>query len=338
MSILSMVEAQLPPGFRFHPRDDELICDYLALKLTGNNIRSFNGCPMMVDVDLNMCEPWDLPGIDNGARNHCHGIELVLVSCHQVHLHLYFFGLNLKLAIACVGGKEWYFFNLRDRKYATGQRTNRATMSGYWKATGKDRSVTRQNVHVGMRKTLVFYQGRAPKGKKTNWVMHEYRMEDSAVAATQKIFSFQQDDWVLCRVFYKSREMPTKPSMETSQYDSGRRTLPPLVDNYINIDQTPLNMEGFGQVPCFSSIIPHLSSSERGMPLTRCFHQMTGLPNLGYRLNQLDSDRKLTKSVLNCLAKMEGDPKQALVQNLVEGCFGSCSTQRGLPPAWNPFL
>ncbi|XP_042463250.1 NAC domain-containing protein 21/22-like isoform X2 [Zingiber officinale] len=301
MSILSMVEAQLPPGFRFHPRDDELICDYLALKLTGNNIRSFNGCPMMVDVDLNMCEPWDLP------------------------------------AIACVGGKEWYFFNLRDRKYATGQRTNRATMSGYWKATGKDRSVTRQNVHVGMRKTLVFYQGRAPKGKKTNWVMHEYRMEDSAVAATQKIFSFQ-DDWVLCRVFYKSREMPTKPSMETSQYDSGRRTLPPLVDNYINIDQTPLNMEGFGQVPCFSSIIPHLSSSERGMPLTRCFHQMTGLPNLGYRLNQLDSDRKLTKSVLNCLAKMEGDPKQALVQNLVEGCFGSCSTQRGLPPAWNPFL
>lgn len=62
MSILSMVEAQLPPGFRFHPRDDELICDYLALKLTGNNIRSFNGCPMMVDVDLNICEPWDLPG------------------------------------------------------------------------------------------------------------------------------------------------------------------------------------------------------------------------------------------------------------------------------------
>ena len=80
---------------------------------------------------------------------------------------------------ACVGGKEWYFYSQRDRKYATGLRTNRATSSGYWKATGKDRPVLSSNSKaiVGMRKTLVFYQGRAPKGTKTDWVMHEFRLE-----------------------------------------------------------------------------------------------------------------------------------------------------------------
>jgi len=51
-----MVEAKLPPGFRFHPRDEELVCDYLMKKLTHNDSL------LMIDVDLNKCEPWDIPG------------------------------------------------------------------------------------------------------------------------------------------------------------------------------------------------------------------------------------------------------------------------------------
>lgn len=50
--------ANLPPGFRFHPTDEELITYYLLKKVLDG---SFTG-RAIADVDLNKCEPWELPG------------------------------------------------------------------------------------------------------------------------------------------------------------------------------------------------------------------------------------------------------------------------------------
>ncbi|OMO84833.1 No apical meristem (NAM) protein [Corchorus capsularis] len=92
---------------------------------------------------------------------------------------------------------EWYFFSHKDKKYPTGTRTNRATTAGFWKATGRDKAIHLSNSKkIGMRKTLVFYTGRAPHGQKTDWIMHEYRLDDDDS-------DVQEDGWVVCRVFKK---------------------------------------------------------------------------------------------------------------------------------------
>lgn len=72
----------------------------------------------------------------------------------------------------------------RDRKHSNGGRPNRTTEHGFWKATGSDRkivSLSEPKRVMGLRKTLVFYEGRAPRGSKTDWIMNEYRLPDNYV-------------------------------------------------------------------------------------------------------------------------------------------------------------
>ncbi|XP_010694972.2 NAC domain-containing protein 54 [Beta vulgaris subsp. vulgaris] len=157
-----MAPVALPPGFRFHPTDEELVAYYLKRKINGHKI----DLEIIPEIDLYQFEPWELPSKSLLPSNDL----------------------------------EWYFFSPRDRKYPNGSRTNRATKAGYWKSTGKDRKVNSQMRAVGMKKTLVYYQGRAPNGHRTDWVMHEYRLDEGEC----EFASGLQDAYALCRVFKKT--------------------------------------------------------------------------------------------------------------------------------------
>lgn len=103
--------------------------------------------------------------------------------------------------MALYGEKEWYFFSPRDRKYPNGSRPNRAAGTGYWKATGADKPIGKPKP-LGIKKALVFYAGKAPRGIKTNWIMHEYRLANVDRSAGKKN-NLRLDDWVLCRIYNK---------------------------------------------------------------------------------------------------------------------------------------
>ncbi|CAN1176121.1 NAC domain-containing protein 2 [Linum perenne] len=165
----------LPPGFRFHPTDDELVMHYLCRKCTSQPI----AVPIIAEIDLYKYDPWDLPGL------------------------------------ALYGEKEWYFFSPRDRKYPNGTRPNRAAGTGYWKATGADKPIGVPRP-VGIKKALVFYAGKAPKGEKTNWIMHEYRLADVDRSARKKN-SLRLDDWVLCRIYNKKGAIEKKSAPPASR-------------------------------------------------------------------------------------------------------------------------
>lgn len=52
------IGASLPPGFRFYPSDEELVCHYLYKKIANEEVLKGT----LVEIDLHICEPWQLPG------------------------------------------------------------------------------------------------------------------------------------------------------------------------------------------------------------------------------------------------------------------------------------
>lgn len=155
-----------PPGFRFHPTDEELVLFYLKRKICGRKIK----LRMIGDLDVYKWEPWELP----------------------------------EKSLLRSGDKQWYYFSPRDRKYPNGSRSNRATKNGYWKATGKDRTISHNSKAVGNKKTIVFYHGRAPKGERTDWVMHEYTLDEQVLMSCNNV----QGSFALYKLFRKSGPGP----------------------------------------------------------------------------------------------------------------------------------
>uniref|UniRef100_A0A803PXP8 NAC domain-containing protein n=1 Tax=Cannabis sativa TaxID=3483 RepID=A0A803PXP8_CANSA len=175
---LSIAASSMFPGFRFSPTDEELISFYLKKKMEGSE----KSIEVITEVEIWKYEPWDLPA------------KSVIPS-----------------------DSEWFFFSPRGRKYPNGSQSRRATELGYWKATGKERNVKSGSTFIGTKRTLVFHIGRAPKGERTEWIMHEYCMLDKS-----------QDFMVVCRL---RKNVDFRLNDSTNQASTTQTPLPTVPDN-----------------------------------------------------------------------------------------------------------
>ncbi|KAL3820965.1 hypothetical protein ACJIZ3_006870 [Penstemon smallii] len=253
-------QPQLPPGFRFHPTDEELVVHYLKKKAASAPLP----VAIIAEVDLYKFDPWELP------------------------------------AKAIFGEQEWYFFSPRDRKYPNGARPNRAATSGYWKATGTDKPVLTAGgtQKVGVKKALVFYGGKPPKGIKTNWIMHEYRLTDNKPNTkppgcdfTNKKGSLRLDDWVLCRIYKKNntqrpmdQERDDMSDMTGSIQPNLSSSMPKMqvfkaASNYAGFENEQALYEGMMNNDAMNN--SHLGSSGSKLPLApNLLHGKRALPTL----------------------------------------------------------
>ncbi|XP_061345760.1 NAC domain-containing protein 2-like [Gastrolobium bilobum] len=216
------LEIQLPPGFRFHPSDEELIVHYLRNKVTSSPLPA----SFIAEIDLYKNNPWELP------------------------------------SKALFGEDEWYFFTPRDRKYPNGVRPNRAAGSGYWKATGTDKPILTScgMKSIGVKKALVFYKGRPPKGSKTDWIMHEYRLHDSLILNSKQRRSMRLDEWVLCRV----RQKISNP--RSIWEDSNELSYEPITSHFQQMNENsnlePVKISLQNEYP----MLPYILASESTLP------------------------------------------------------------------------
>ncbi|KAG9459085.1 hypothetical protein H6P81_003593 [Aristolochia fimbriata] len=178
-----------PPGFRFYPTEEELVGFYLKHKLDKSMEEKLSRVIPVVDI-FNGLDPSQLPSLSGEV---CQGDD-----------------------------QEWFFFCPRQEREAQGGRPNRITPSGYWKATGSPSLVySSTNRAIGVKKTMVFYQGRAPTGSKTKWKVNEYRALQPSPPADPNPNKVQINCEIsLCRVYINSgslRSFDRRPLLESDQ-------------------------------------------------------------------------------------------------------------------------
>ncbi|KAL2464310.1 NAC domain-containing protein 72-like [Forsythia ovata] len=259
----------LPPGFRFVPREEELIVHYLNKKIRNEKL----------------------------PRNKINVLELYDFNPEQLSEY------------TPTRANEWYFLTPRNRKYKNGKRPNRAADNGYWKPTGADKQIKLKGETIGYQKALVFYKGKPPNGQKTRWIMQEYRVNNPPTRERNGEDDMRLDDWVLCKVYHlvaksnhttrnrrssSTQNQIQEPNNTTDQAAEGQDGFPNNVQ-FPGVDCVPPNQDAdiysnLDPITILSPISSVIPDHSRHVPVEMGqYQELPGIPTL-YSNEYLDLD------------------------------------------------
>ncbi|KAL4339451.1 hypothetical protein GQ457_08G022170 [Hibiscus cannabinus] len=228
-------------GYRFHPSDEELIDHYLWNKARDRD--SAVQAIGEVTGDLSDWEPGELPSFSVRRSN----------------------------------DRIWYLFSRRTHS----KRVKRTTKLGYWKLTGKHRSI-KAKVGTGTKKTLVFYEGRVPKGKLTPWVIHEYNLPDTLP---------NQKGYFLCKLKKKDNEKAGVSSGEEGQPSNVAEDIPFDTSSVINVDDFLAQLNDSVEVEHEGASLQKSQMYGENVPVSSCNAACTD-GNLNGVLNQSNTNEQ----------------------------------------------
>ncbi|KAJ8649664.1 hypothetical protein MRB53_002687 [Persea americana] len=154
----------VPYGYRFHPTDEELLV-YLKRKIHNLPLP----CDIIKEVELYKYDPSELTD-----------------------------------QFISKGEEKCYFFTPTYRKSVNGSRPNRTTSNGYWRASTAVTPIEdERNNEIGTKRSLVFHYGDHPHGRKSHWIMHEYKLIENQSTTHVQIPTdpMKLDEWVLCSIY-----------------------------------------------------------------------------------------------------------------------------------------
>ncbi|XP_062193578.1 NAC domain-containing protein 1-like [Phragmites australis] len=163
-------EDKYPIGFRFKPKDVELIEYYLLPRLQGR------------------------PSVPNDAI-----IEANVYECHPDAL------INEKYRSR--GEGEWFFLSPRARMYQNGVRPSRKTEDswGRWKALTATKLVAKERVGESKTKfcktVLNYFVGSPKNERKTKWLMRELTIPEYEIKLDKTGPNNTLDEYVICRIY-----------------------------------------------------------------------------------------------------------------------------------------